>query len=130
MIERQAWGVETILTCIFVIVVFAATDAQRAISTAHLPVSHREGVAVIGCQLHAVATDALVPSAVPTRHQRWRPVCGARCFAGLHVQCCMCYVSASAAYIPTPPGLDFASMRAYQTCLLIAFPKHSLLATL
>ena len=42
MIQRQAWGVETILTCIFVIVVFAATDAQRAISTAHLPVSRGE----------------------------------------------------------------------------------------
>ena len=35
----SAWGFETILTCLLVFTVFAATDAQRAVKTAHLPVS-------------------------------------------------------------------------------------------
>ena len=37
----SAWGFETILTCLLVFTVFAATDAQRAVKTAHLPVSAR-----------------------------------------------------------------------------------------
>ena len=39
VIARQGWGTETLLTCFLVFIVFAATDAQRAVSTAHLPVS-------------------------------------------------------------------------------------------
>ena len=39
VIARQGWGTETLLTCFLVFIVFAATDAQRALSTAHLPVS-------------------------------------------------------------------------------------------
>ena len=34
----SAWGFETILTCLLVFTVFAATDAQRATKTSHLPV--------------------------------------------------------------------------------------------
>ena len=34
----SAWGFETILTCLLVYTVFAATDTQRAKETAHLPV--------------------------------------------------------------------------------------------
>lgn len=43
VIARQGWGTETLLTCFLVFIVFAATDAQRAVSTAHLPVSVRVG---------------------------------------------------------------------------------------
>ena len=35
----SAWGFETILTCLLVFTVFAATDHERAKETAHLPVS-------------------------------------------------------------------------------------------
>lgn len=36
----SAWGFETILTCLLVFTVFAATDAQRATKTSHLPVGN------------------------------------------------------------------------------------------
>ena len=36
----SAWGFETILTCLLVFTVLAATDAQRATKTSHLPVGH------------------------------------------------------------------------------------------
>ena len=35
----SAWGVETILTCLLVFTVLAATDGQRGKETAHLPVN-------------------------------------------------------------------------------------------
>jgi glycerol uptake facilitator-like aquaporin len=37
--EAAGWGLETILTMALVFTVFAATDAERATDTAHLPVS-------------------------------------------------------------------------------------------
>ena len=112
MIQRQAWGVETILTCIFVIVVFAATDAQRASSTAHLPVSRGEGVAVIACQLHAVAPDALVPSELPlaTSTGDLYVVHTVAALQGRLCRIVSAAYSTPAAYSSTLPGHDFASM--------------------
>ncbi len=36
--QAAGWGLETILTMALVFTVFAATDAERAVDTAHLPV--------------------------------------------------------------------------------------------
>lgn len=52
----SAWGFETILTCLLVFTVFAATDARRAKETAHLPVSPvaRGNIVILNCSCSQV----------------------------------------------------------------------------
>lgn len=50
--HAAGWGLETILTLTLVFTVLAATDSQRAVDTAHLPV--RAGNAVPDLAPHAV----------------------------------------------------------------------------
>ncbi|EIE22533.1 aquaporin-like protein, partial [Coccomyxa subellipsoidea C-169] len=55
----NAWGAETILTCVLVFVVFAATDTQRSATSGHLSVlaPFSIGLAVFLAHLVAVPID-------------------------------------------------------------------------
>ncbi|KAK9917142.1 hypothetical protein WJX75_001261 [Coccomyxa subellipsoidea] len=57
--EAAGWGLETILTMALVFTVFAATDAERATDTAHLPVlaPFAIGMVVFLCHLVAIPLD-------------------------------------------------------------------------
>ena len=52
----NAWAVETILTFILVMVVFAATDSHQAVQAVHLPVSSCTTFAISEC---AIAINAV-----------------------------------------------------------------------
>ncbi|CAL8463399.1 g2933 [Coccomyxa elongata] len=57
--QAAGWGLETILTMALVFTVFAATDAERAVDTAHLPVlaPFAIGMVVFLCHLVAIPLD-------------------------------------------------------------------------
>ncbi|BDA48738.1 Aquaporin PIP2-4 [Coccomyxa sp. Obi] len=57
--HAAGWGLETILTMALVFTVFAATDAERAVDTAHLPVlaPFAIGMVVLLCHLVAIPLD-------------------------------------------------------------------------
>ncbi|KAK9814313.1 hypothetical protein WJX72_003829 [[Myrmecia] bisecta] len=64
--EAAAWGFETILTFIFVMVIFVATDAQRS-STAHIPVLAPLAIGTTLFLIHLVAIPVDGCSVNPAR---------------------------------------------------------------